>query len=57
MEACMTMLSLLTSTGDDRADAILRGAVSLWEAVFPERIRGTISAEVTPMPPPRRPAI
>src|SRR5829696_8816255 len=36
----MTMLPLLTSTGDDRADAILRGAVSLWEAVFPERIRG-----------------
>ena len=34
------MLPLLTSTGDDRADAILCGAVSLWEAVFPERIRG-----------------
>jgi hypothetical protein len=40
MEACMKMLPLLTSTGDDRADTILRGAVSLWEGVFPERIRG-----------------
>src|SRR3954452_15877210 len=40
MEAGMTMTPLLTSTGDDRADAILCGAVSLWEAVFPERIRG-----------------
>src|SRR3954462_4804767 len=40
MEAGMTMLSLLTSTGDDRADAILCGVVGLWEAVFPDRIRG-----------------
>jgi predicted nucleotidyltransferase len=36
----MTLLTLLSSTGDARADIILRGAVSLWERVFPQRIRG-----------------
>src|SRR5688572_16634796 len=40
METPMALLSLLTSTGDDRADTILRGAVSLWEQLFPLRIRG-----------------
>ena len=36
----MAVLTLLTSTGDERADTILSGAVSLWERVFPLRIRG-----------------
>jgi hypothetical protein len=40
MEVGMTVLPLLASTGSDRADAILSGAVHLWEALFPERIRG-----------------
>jgi hypothetical protein len=40
MEARMAVLPLLASTGSDRADAILSGAVRLWEALFPQRIRG-----------------
>jgi len=40
MEVPMTVLTLLTSTDDERADTILGGAVSLWERVFPQRIRG-----------------
>jgi hypothetical protein len=40
MEASMTLLPLLTSTGDDRADTILSGVITLWERLFPERIRG-----------------
>lgn len=36
----MPLLSLHTSTGNDRADDILSGAVGLWEQAFPGRIRG-----------------
>ncbi len=39
MEASMTLLPLLISTGDDRADTILSGAITLWERLF-QRIRG-----------------
>ena len=36
----MTLLPLLISTGDNRADSILSGAITLWECLFPQRIRG-----------------
>src|SRR5262245_16859701 len=40
MEASMTLLPLLVSTDDDRADTILSGVITIWERLFPQRIRG-----------------
>ncbi len=36
----MGSIQLLTSTGNERADAIIRGVVGIFEAVFPYRVRG-----------------
>src|SRR5688572_20954004 len=36
----MESISLLFSTGDERADRIIGGVVGIWESVFPGRIRG-----------------
>jgi len=36
----MDTIKLLYSTGDDRADTILRGVIGVWESAFPDRIRG-----------------
>ena len=36
----MAAIALLTSTGQRSVDGILRGVVGLFEAVFPDRVRG-----------------
>jgi predicted nucleotidyltransferase len=36
----MSTVDLLFSTHDDLADDLLRGVINVWEAVFPQRIRG-----------------
>ena len=36
----MENISLLNSTGDQRIDNILRGAIGIFETIFPDRIRG-----------------